>query len=256
MISGRVAYEVNEGRIDTWALETHVVDHCNLRCADCCTGSPDLPERCVDVAGLARDLAAAAAVLRPQVFKLTGGEPMLHPDLAGCLRVARASGVSAQLSLTTNGFRVAEVPEEVFAGLDALTLSRYPSAPLPQRLLDLVRARCAAHGVRLREKVVDRFQVMDARRGEPAATFAGCWLRHRCHMVHAGRFYACTRPPHLGFPDDGVELHAPGLLSRLLAYLERDEPLAACAGCSGGAGEWRPHRPLPVIRAGGGTAPA
>jgi hypothetical protein len=72
-------------------------------------------------------------------------------------------------------------------------------------------------------------------------------------MIHAGCFYLCTRPPHLGFAEDGLELDSVDL-RHLLAYLERDEPLAACARCTGGSGEWKPHRQLPVIR--GGTAPA
>jgi cyclic pyranopterin phosphate synthase len=246
-----VGYEVNAGRIDTWALEAHVVDHCNLRCADCCTGSPGLAERFTAVDALARDLEHAAAVLRPAVFKLTGGEPLLHPEIVACLQAARASGVAARISLTTNGFLLADAPDALFAGLDAITLSRYTSAPLAGKILGRIRARAGEHGVHLREKVIGRFQVVDG--AGDVGTFARCWMRHRCHMVHAGRFYACTRPPHLGLPDDGVEL--PARLASLLGYLERDEPLEACRGCLGGDGPWLAHRQLPVLR-GDGKAPA
>ena len=89
-----VRYAVAAGRILTWSLEAHLVDHCNLRSAHCCTLSPEFPARLVDPAALQRDLALAAGALRPHVFKLTGGEPLLHPDLPACLRAARGSGIS------------------------------------------------------------------------------------------------------------------------------------------------------------------
>jgi hypothetical protein len=254
-------YEVSDGRILTWALETHVVEHCNLRCADCCTLSPALPPAFVDPAALGRGLLLLGHALRPHVLKLTGGEPLLHPELLRCLDVARASGISERLSLTTNGLLLASYGEEFYSRIDRLTVSHYVSAPLPQALLGRVREACARHGVLLTVKHVSRFQRLDAfparAERETAATFGSCWLRVRCHMLHAGRFYACTRPPHLrsrlqaagvvhGIDEgDGVLLDAPLLRERLLAYLEREQPLQACRFCLGGGGPWSPHRQLP-----------
>ncbi len=261
-------YEVNEGRVTTWALETHLVDHCNLRCAHCCTRSPELPERFVAIDALARDLERARAVLAPGVFKLTGGEPTLHPRLVDALEVVRASGIAPVISITTNGLLAGSLPDAFWRAIDRMTLSLYSSAPLPERTLGLIRARCATHDVHLGVKAIDRFQILDAPAGsvrsdeETRATFAACWLRHRCHMLYAGRFYACTRPPHLEqvgvatglAADDGVELE----LRALLAYLERDEPLASCHHCLGAGGAWETHRQLPLaaIRTPARTAPA
>src|SRR6185312_1690459 len=104
-------YELAHGRIQTWSLETHLVDHCNLRCASCCQLSPHQPERFLEPEVLARDLERAAAVLQPRVFKFTGGEPTLHPRIVECLRVARASGISQRLQVTTNGTRLLELPD-------------------------------------------------------------------------------------------------------------------------------------------------
>jgi GTP 3',8-cyclase len=245
-----VRYEVNEGRITTWALETHIVDHCNLRCANCCTGSPALPERFVDVDAFADDLARARAVLAPSVFKLTGGEPTLHPRLDELVDIARASGIAPVISVTSNGLLAGRLSDHFWRGIDRMTLSLYTSAPLPTHTHALVRARCAEHRVQLVEKAIDRFQVLDASAVQDDATtsriFAGCWLRHRCHMLAHGRFHACTR---LG-RDEGVALE----LGALLAYLERDEPHARCSTCLGASGPWQEHRQLAHIRT--RTAPA
>ena len=254
-------YDVSDGRILTWALETHVVEHCNLRCADCCTLSPALLPAFVDPGALERELAQAARALRPHVVKLTGGEPLLHPELLRCLDAVRASGISERVSLTTNGLLLASLGDDFYSRIDRLTVSHYASAPLHETLLARVRSSCARHGVQLTVKDVARFQRMDAfparAPGETALAFDGCWLRVRCHMLHAGRFYACTRPPHLRSrleaagvahgigDDDGVALDEPRLFERLLAYLQRDEPLRACRYCLGAAGGWSEHRQLP-----------
>jgi hypothetical protein len=251
-----VRYEVNGGRIATWSLEAHVVDHCNLRCEHCCTLSPRLAARAVDPARLERDLRAAATLLQPHVFKLTGGEPLLHPRLVEVLEAARASGISRRVSMTTNALAARSAPDRIWRLLDRVTVSWYASAPLPDATLDHVRAACARHDVMLTVKRIDRFQVLDAPAPHDdggAAAYRACWLKQRCHLIRDGRFYACTRPPHLAAvlgldlaEDDGVPLHDPDMSATLLRYLERDEPLASCRHCLGASGPWRPHRQLPL----------
>jgi len=86
---------------------------------------------------------------------------------------------------------------------------------------------------------------------ETVQVHAACWLKVRCHLLHEGRFYACTRPPHLararGLPalatDDGVDLDddSPALLRRLRLYLENDTPLASCGLCLGASGPREAH---------------
>jgi hypothetical protein len=107
-------------------------------------------------------------------------------------------------------------------------------------------------------KTQDRFVVMSLPqrredRAETAAVYERCWLRERCHLVHDGRFYTCTRPVHfhalLGdredFTEDGFPLEAaPERLEGLLAHLRRELPLAACAHCAGGDAPMAPHRLL------------
>lgn len=244
-------YEVLGRRISTWALEAHVADHCNLRCAHCCTLSPSLKPRLLEPAVLARDLAALRPVLAPQLFKLTGGEPLLHPGIAELAAVARASGIAPEVSVTTNGHLALRADPALWRNVDHMTVSLYPSAPLPPATLEFIRARCEEQGIALRLKAAATFQVMDTETPHADATqvFADCWLRHRCHMVRDGRFYLCTRPPHLadvhGRPElihDGVRLSDPDLMLRLHQYLTRQEPLPSCKLCMGASGLQQPHR--------------
>lgn len=258
-------WAIRDGRLLTWALEAQVTDHCNLRCEACCTLSPHLAPRFTDPAALERDLRRAARAVAPSVFKLTGGEPLLHPDLVACVQAARRSGIAPVVSMTTNGLLARRAPDALWRALDRVTVSFYTSAPLPERTIAHIEDRCARHGVLLTWKPTAGFQRM----GPPAPHDADgarrvwetCWLRVRCHMVHEGRFHPCTRPPHLadvhGVPlaaGDGVPLDSPTLLDDVLAVLAR--PLEACALCLGASGERIPHAQLPrSTRKGSGLLP-
>jgi hypothetical protein len=256
-----MVYILHKERILTWSLEVHLVDHCNLACEHCCTLSPFLPPRFVPLDRLERDLTLAAAVLRPKILKLTGGEPLLHPDIVGCLEVVRATGISECVSITTNGFPAPEAPSDTWSLIHRLTVSLYPSTPLPDETLRLIDDLRERHSFLLNWKSCDRFARMNEDGPRPdadrtQAIYEGCWLKLRCNMLRDGRFYKCTRPPYLDActtnpkvkgtltPGDGIPLSAPDLFKRVLRYLESSEPLLSCRLCLGASGEREPHRQL------------
>lgn len=255
-----MTYEIVNGRIKTRSLEVHIVDHCNLRCDGCCSLSPFLPQWFIEPEELQRDLRLAGRVLAPTWFKLVGGEPLLHPELIECLRIAKDAQIAEIVSVTTNGFLLDRMPEEFWVLADAMTISLYPRPALPRSVVELINAKALAFGVELNWKRQDMFVDMD--RDRPAkdprvtqAVWDDCWLRHRCHLLSKGRFYACTRPAHFetyfrpprSFTGDGVELDdRPGLVHEIHEYLIRNEPLDACAWCRGGDAELKPHRQLTV----------
>lgn len=249
-------YPVVDGRIQTRSLETHIVDHCNLTCAECCSLSPLLPEWHASPQSLAADLRRAARVLSPRMFKLVGGEPLLHPELIDIVRIARASGIAPVISLTTNGLKLGEMPDVFWREVDALTISRYPKPRLSAELIAHVEAQAARHGVRLNWKAQDEFSTMTRVHPDDDAETArriyqDCWIRERCHMIRDGMFYTCTRPAHFhtlyqgrrDFQADGLALRDDdGMRDDLLAYLLREAPLQACLHCHGGSAPQAPHR--------------
>jgi hypothetical protein len=250
------AYSIIDGRVRTRSLEVHIVDHCNLRCASCCSLSPLLPKWCIDPADLERDLRLAKGGLAPTWFKLVGGEPLLHPQIDDCLAIARRSGIAEIVSVTTNGHLLPRTSDRFWQLADALTISLYPEPALAPDVMAWIENRASEHGVRLNWKRQDQFVQMD--RPIPHTDpdrlreiYDVCWLRRRCHIVSNSRFYMCTRPPHFqtllgeSFHDDGLALHAgPSLAEELLAYLQRERPLKACERCEGGRAPLAPHHQM------------
>jgi GTP 3',8-cyclase len=249
-------YPIVGGRVCTRSLEVHIVDHCNLRCAECCSLSPILPKWCIDPADLARDLALAKKALAPKWFKIVGGEPLLHPAIDECLAVAREAGIAGIVSVTTNGFFLPRMSAKFWELTQALTISLYPRPALPSETIEEIRRRGAAHGIPINWKTQDRFVQMDRQRpreDEDAtrAIYQECWLRRRCHILSRGRFYTCTRPAHMRtllgdqFLEDGILLrNRAELMPEIHSYLCREHPLRACAVCQGGHAPEAPHRQM------------
>ena len=267
--SQRARYERSApgARIQVEAFELHVVEHCNLRCAHCCNMSPYLADHTLSVTAIEEMCRSMAEHLHVDVFKIMGGEPLLHPDITGALHAIRRSHISGTVRLFTNGLLLHRMGDDFWGALDELTISNYTSAPVKPAVLQAARDKARAFGVVLNVKPVAEFsEVMRGERETDDArvrrTYQGCWLRHRCLVVRRGKFYMCTRAAyaaefhhallHDAHPDDrqralagdGVPLATPDLGEALLAYLNRVEPLASCRFCHGGAGPVAPHAQL------------
>ncbi|PCC73662.1 4Fe-4S single cluster domain-containing protein [Nannocystis exedens] len=265
--SQRKVYTRSGDKIRVEAFELHVVEHCNLRCAHCCNMSPYLAERTLTVAEIEAMCRTMAAHLQVDVFKIMGGEPLLHPQITEVLHAIRRSGISETIRLFTNGLRLHAMDDAFWAALDELTISHYASAPVRPAHLAAARARARAFDVVLNVKPVGEFSEVMRLAREPddatvGATYERCWLRHRCLVVRRGKFYMCTRAAyaeefhrdiaHGAYADDreaalagdGVPLDAPDLGAALLAYLNRAEPLVSCRFCHGGDGPVAAHTQL------------
>jgi hypothetical protein len=252
-----------DGRVAVESVELHVVEHCNLRCAQCCNVSPYLPERAMSVAEVRATCERLRGVVRPEVLKIMGGEPLLHPDVGGVLRAVRESGVAPRVRLFTNGLLLRTLDDASFAALDELTVSSYASAPLRPELVAETEERARRFDVVLNLKPVDTFSTVlsGAARSaaEAQAAYDSCWLRHRCLVVRDGVFYKCTRAAyHADYHARvdveardadaeatqralGIPLDAPGFAARLAAYLGSPEKIVSCTHCHGSSGQLAPH---------------
>jgi len=249
MEPGPAKYGIVDGKVRTRALEYHIVDHCTMRCDQCCSFSPILKPWFADPGDFENDLRAASLAVAPQFLKLVGGEPLLHPELERLLAIARGLAGGRHIQLTTNGFLIGRLTPRAWECLDSLTVSLYPEPALGKERIRFIAREARARNVAVNWKVQDKFTMLDrtglASGEEARATFRECWIRQRCNSIRDGRFYCCTRPQYIRrfapdprpFLDDGIPVGDPdtaSLAARIKQHLERTEPLNSCYLCRGG----------------------
>jgi cyclic pyranopterin phosphate synthase len=138
-------------------LRISLTDKCSLRCTYCmpAEGLPWLSRaQRLDDEEIVR-LAAIFVGLGVRSIRLTGGEPLVHPDVPGVVARLAALTPRPEISLTTNGIGLDHCAEElVAAGLDRInvsldTLDRARFAELTRRdrlaaVIDGIEAAAAA----------------------------------------------------------------------------------------------------------------
>lgn len=107
-------------------LRISVIDHCNFRCSYCmpAEGLPWLRREELLTVDEIEQLASLFVRLGVHEIKLTGGEPTTRPELIEIVARIRSIDERLDLSITTNGFRLAQLAEPLRkAGLDRVTVS-------------------------------------------------------------------------------------------------------------------------------------
>ena len=111
-----------KSQLNLWTNRTYVLpfvllnitSDCNSRCIMCGFGR-DLKKQQLTVADI-KGIARAAKILKIRNFIISGGEPLLHPELAKIARILGETG--AKLSLASNGL-ILEEHAYLIAGLFA-----------------------------------------------------------------------------------------------------------------------------------------
>jgi GTP 3',8-cyclase len=106
-------------------LRIAITDRCNFRCVYCMPEEMEFYPRGVILSyeEIVR-VARIAGGLGVDKIRLTGGEPLVRRDLPRLVRALTEMGTLRDLSLTTNGTRLAEMADELWdAGLRRLNVS-------------------------------------------------------------------------------------------------------------------------------------
>jgi GTP 3',8-cyclase len=109
-------------------LRISLIDRCNFRCTYCMPEENDLTFAARgDLLTAAELLVLLREIFIPcgfRQFRLTGGEPLLRPDIVEIVGAIAALPETQDLSLTTNGFRLASVAKPLYdAGLRRINIS-------------------------------------------------------------------------------------------------------------------------------------
>ena len=109
-------------------LRVSLLSRCNLGCVYCSLADDKIPNKpAVDQPMVVRDLLLLIKTLHSQLelktIRLTGGEPLLYPDLLRVIEGIREIGID-NIKLTTNGFLLERLAKPMkLAGMKAINVS-------------------------------------------------------------------------------------------------------------------------------------
>lgn len=118
------AYDAYNRRIDY--LRVSLTDRCNMRCVYCMPeeGLQFLPRPELLTGDELLRVIAAAAAAGFRKLRLTGGEPMLRPDIVELVGAMKATPGIEEIAMTTNALRLRKLAQPLReAGLDRVNIS-------------------------------------------------------------------------------------------------------------------------------------
>jgi hypothetical protein len=208
----------------------------------------------MDLHQFIEDMTEFATVASVGEVVFVGGEPLLHPWIMEFLRFMRASAFASSISVFTNGLLVPKMSREFYAEARKIAVSCYPG-------VDGNKVAAALKGQPCSVEYYPRPTMREINKTTPddgVSSFNQCQIANvwRCHSIHNGYYYKCSRPPVTNawlkrqgqppyqYEKDGIAIHEPGLEKRLTDYLSSKTPLEACKWCYGTSGQEVPWKAL------------
>jgi MoaA/NifB/PqqE/SkfB family radical SAM enzyme len=131
-------------------MGVYAVQHCNLNCKCCTAFSPIAEKSFLNVESYKSDMEKLAGLTgnRLSTFYVTGGEPLLHPQITEIFSIARRCFPETELYFMTNGLLLLKMAESFWENLKenhiAINLSRYP-IPID---VDRIREKAKTYNVK------------------------------------------------------------------------------------------------------------
>ena len=188
-------------------IQVHMADHCNLSCKGCNAFSPLVKECFADISVLKSDLARYSELCGGVVGSLTisGGEPMLHPQLPEMMEYARKYFPDQKLQIITNGVLLENAREEFWAACRdndvVISLTFYPI----KINIDKIKEIASSHNVSLhyqddtdiREKTMYFTPLDPTGKQNIADSYKLCFMGNDCFVLENGKLYTCPTVAHI-----------------------------------------------------------
>lgn len=127
-------------------VETHMSDHCNLRCRGCGHLSNIAPPKFADFEKFTKDIVRLKELFSEiKEIRLMGGEPFLNPELIKFLEFTREANPNTDLRVVTNGLLVTSESDSLLRKIAELNIqmdiSGYPPTMNRRREITLFLER-------------------------------------------------------------------------------------------------------------------
>lgn len=204
-VSKRLATVMDKISNLRFKFQTHLVEHCNLKCRGCYHFSSLAQEEYLSVEEYANDVERLASLFNRTMDEilLLGGEPLLHPQISEFFEVTRKSVPNTPVKLLTNGLLLCNMEESFWTSIIEnnvqLWVTKYPVKFDYDKAEQIAKER----GVELhyfnKEPVRTLGYQPLALAGDKNSTknFLNCYRANECIDLKHGKVYPCIIPAEI-----------------------------------------------------------
>lgn len=244
--------------IEIKSLEIHASYHCNLSCKNCMHLSPYEDKHFIDFNQLKDDLMQLKNVLKADVLRILGGEPLLNPNLSEIVLIVKESEISNTISIATNGTRIKSwVNNPIWNEIDECEISLYPCVKSKHKeIIDSCESISKKFNVKFLLYYCNSFRKAYSLQASSNKQMTQkifdtclCVRDWQCFNLFEGKFYLC--PQAFAFARNGITdnnesdyvdlINCKNLEQELSSYINRTKPLEACSYCYGNCGLLEAH---------------
>ena len=184
-------------------FEVDIVSHCNLNCRSCSQFSCIAEEEYIDVNKMERDFARLGELFEGEANRiyLIGGEPLLHPSIEECMKIARKYFVKGEISIFTNGLLLLKTSGEFWRvcreNAISIIVTKYPIQLDYQKILDkakMEKVEFSFFGTSEDFKYMTNLGLDPEGKQDVTKSFVNCAESNNCVKLKDGKLYTCTRP--------------------------------------------------------------
>lgn len=175
-------------------LETHITNHCNLNCASCTHYAPLAEPWYKDINEYLKEIAQLSFLFGNslRMFRILGGEPLLHPQVTEFLYAARLAFPTAAVELVTNGTLLRQMPQKFYNTVNTYFISIYLSDyHLDDDIENFLKSNVNLY--RIGSKGTFIKPALDLHGSDETKNFIDCMntFDSRCYNLRDGKIYHC-----------------------------------------------------------------
>jgi hypothetical protein len=192
---------MKKGSYFPYSLETHLVDHCNLKCKGCSHFAPLVNgEVFTETEVFKRDFNRMKALFEHiYEIRLMGGEPLLHPELLTFCNFIRNLYPNTNVSIYTNGILLLKMPDEFWRTCSENNiLIKITYYPVDLSVAEIKRT-AKKNNVRLKipKQIKHFFRHFNIDGdSDPKASFSNCRLMFQTPQLRDGKIFPCFFPAY------------------------------------------------------------
>lgn len=184
-------------------FEVDITSHCNLNCKCCSQFSSIADEEYIDLEKMKQDFKRLGEIFNGEASRiyLIGGEPLLHPKIKECMKIARAYFQKGKISVFTNGLLLLKQDKGFWdickENNISIIVTKYPISIDYKKIVEKVKEEkieIIFFGESEDFKYMTNLGLDIEGKQDINRSFSNCGEANNCIKLKDGKLFTCTRP--------------------------------------------------------------